>query len=98
MGETKAFCLHNTLSHHTLETPVSIAVLVRNNKNTVRPVKLSFCLGSRLLLYAVKAAQQGKAVTGQVLLLVEAALQLEKHTTRPTAIEHFLFRPRHTIA
>lgn len=81
MGETKAFCLHNTLSHHhTLETPISIVVLVRNNKNSVRPAKLRFCSRSHLLLYAVKAAWQGKAIVGQVLLLVEAALQLGKST------------------
>lgn len=43
MGETKAFCLHNTSSHHTSKTPVSIVVLVRHNKNSVRPAKLSFC-------------------------------------------------------
>lgn len=78
IGETKAFCLHNTLSHHTLETPASIVVLVRNNKNSVRPAKLSSLSWSLLLLYAVKATRQGKTLAGHILLVIETALQLGK--------------------
>lgn len=83
MGATKAFCLHNTLSHYTLETPLSIVVLVRSNKNSVRPAKLSFWSWSCLLF----CAWQGKDITGQVLLLVEAAFQLDKahHQTYSTS-------------
>lgn len=99
MGETKAFCLHNTLSHHILETPGRIVVLVRNNKKSVRPAKLSFCSQNHLLLYAVKSTSKNTArntVIGQELPLEEAALQLGKST--PLAPQHFLFRRRRTIA
>lgn len=93
IGETKAFCLHNTLSHHTLETPVSTVVLVRKNKNSVRPAELSSCSLSLLLLYVVKTARQEEALTGHILLVIEAAIQLGKST--PLDLQHFL-RPRHT--
>lgn len=87
MGETKAFCLHNTLSHHTSETPVSTVVLVRKNKNSVRPAELSSCSLSLLLLYVMKAARQGKALTGHILVLIGAAPQpRKKHTTWPTTL------------
>lgn len=82
IGETKAFCLDNILGHHTSETPVSTVVLVRNKKNSVRPAKLSSCSLSLLLLNVVKAARQGKALRGHILVLTEAVLQpRKKHTT-----------------
>lgn len=63
IGETKAFCLHNTLSYHSLETPVSRVLLVTNTEKASK---------TQHLLTKPPSFVCSMAVTGQVLLVEDA--------------------------
>lgn len=96
MGETKAFCLHNTLSHHTLETPVNIVVLVRNNKNSVRPEKLKLLLMKPPSVVCGEGSMARESYNRTSTSAGGSCTSTRKSTLLD--LQHFLLRPRHITA